>query len=271
LKQSFYSYELWRVTKSTKSKTADAEQLLPILDHNANPSIIRDGYNAFHFAAQYGSAEWVKILLEYQADVTKPTIPRCETALHLATWQGDLEIFLKKLQSLQKHKIDVSAQNFDGDTALHLAITRFESVKAIEALLAAGASTEKKGRKGHTPLLYAMYLQREEKATVLLDGGANVNCQDGDGRTPLHLAIASNKMGTGLIRRLINDGADINKADRNGHTPLYDAVKLRKRDVVNMLLDCDAICELGDSGLQRYLVQVQMWRQGTRWLSSFFT
>lgn len=232
---------------------------------------MREGYTALHFAARHGSAEWVRIILEYQADVTRSTIPQCETALHLATWQRDPEIFLKKLRLLNKHGIDVNAQNIDNDTVLHLAITSFESVKAIEALLAAGASTEIKGRKGHTPLLYAMYLQREEKAVALLDGGASANCQDNDGRTPLHLAIASNRMGIGLIRRLINDGADINKADRNGHTPLFDALKLRRRDAINILLDCDVNCELGDSGLQRYLAQVQMWRKGTQWLSSIFT
>ncbi|KAJ5127738.1 hypothetical protein N7448_008517 [Penicillium atrosanguineum] len=258
---NFYSYELWHVIKSTKSKTAGANRLLPILDQGANPSILHEGYNALHLSAEYGSAEWVELLLTYAADVKKCTRPRRETALHLATCQRDLETYLEKFVLLQSHGVELDAQNNDGDTALHLVIARFGSIKPIEALLAAGASTEKKGRRGHTPLMYAIYLDREEKALALLKGGANVNCEDENGRTPLQLAIASDRIGIGLIRQIISAGADINKADEDGHMPLYHAVQLKKRDIVYLLLDHDATCELGDSRLQRSLTQMQMWRR----------
>lgn len=248
--------------KTTKTKTASAERLVPILDQGANPSTLHDGSNALHLTAEHGSAEWVDILLTYGADTQRTTKPRRESPLHLATWQGDLDIFLKKLRllTLGRNPVDVNARNSDGDTALHLAIARLGSVDGVKALLAAGATTEHKGRKGHTPLMYAIYLEREEKAIALLDGGASVDCEDENGYMPLHLAIASSRLNVGLIRRLVDAGADINKAPRVGHTPLFTAVKLNRREVVNLLLDHGADCELGGSWLQRRLTQMQLWR-----------
>jgi ankyrin repeat protein len=152
------------VLKSTKTKSASTEQVVSILDQNGNPNVLHEGYNALHSAAEHGSVEWVKVLLEYGANVNSVTEPRHENALHLATWQSDLEDFLRKLQILQQSHIDLNAQNNDGDTVLHLAIRRFGSVKAIEALLDAGASTERKDTKGRTPLWYAVFLKQEEKA-----------------------------------------------------------------------------------------------------------
>ncbi|RMJ23335.1 STYKc [Aspergillus sp. HF37] len=241
----FYSYELWHIVKSTKTKTGSAERLIPILDQGANPSILHDGSNALHLAAEHGSPEWVEILLTYAASVKITTRPRSETALHLATCQGDLDLFLRKLRSLYDYGVNLDAQNLDGDTALHLAIARLGSVDSIRALLDAGASTERKGREGRTPLLYAIHLRREDKAGVLLDGGAAVDYADENGRTPLHLAIAKKRIRPALIRRIIDAGPDINQPDRDGRTPLFDAVKLDRPRVAKLLLEHGADRELG--------------------------
>lgn len=253
LYQDFYSYELWHIVKTAKTKTGSAERLIPILDQGANPSILHDGCNALHLAAEHGSPEWVEILLTYAARVKITTWPRRETALHLATSQGDQDSFLRKLHVLREHGVDLDAQNLHGDTALHLAIARLGSVDSMRALLDAGASTERKGRGGRTPLLYAIHLHLEEKARVLLDGGAAVNTADEDGSTPLHLVIATplhlgiaaKQVRRPLIRRIIDARPDINRPNRDGRTPLFDAVKLDRPRVVNLLLEHGADRELG--------------------------
>lgn len=247
--------------KSTKSKTAPAERLVSILDRNADPNFLHNGYNALHFAAEHGSAEWVKVLLEYDANVQITTKARSETALHLATWQNDIDVFLEKLQLLRQYEVHLDAQNSDGDTALHLVIRRFRSVEAVEALLSAGASTEIKDRQGRTPLFYALNLEQEEKAMALLDGGANVNCQDETGRSLLHLAIASRRISTDFINRLVCATIDINQPDQNGHTPLFHAVKLNKRDIITLLHHRGGEYGLGNSGPRQGLAQGDWWRR----------
>lgn len=60
-------------------------------------------HSGLHLAAEHGSIDCVKSLLEYHADVHKTTEPRLENTLHLATWQHDLKLFLKKLSLSQEY------------------------------------------------------------------------------------------------------------------------------------------------------------------------
>lgn len=256
--------------KSTKTKSASTEQVVSILDQNGNPNVLHEGYNALHFAAEHGSVECVKVLLEYGANVNSVTEPQHENALHLATWQSDLDDFLRKLQILQQSHIDLNAQNNDGDTVLHLAIRRFGSVKAIEAILDAGASTERKDTKGRTPLWYAVFLKQEEKALKLLERGADINCQNETGRTLLHLAVASNRISSQLIEDLISANIDVNRIDHNGNTPLFDAVKLGDRNKIRLLRSHGAKCNLNEPADQRNSAHVNIWQSVSNALSSVF-
>ncbi|CAG8396505.1 unnamed protein product [Penicillium salamii] len=255
--------------KSTRSKTAGAERLLCLLDQNADPNAVRNEYGARYLAAEHGSIDCVKSLLEYHADVHKTTEPRLETALHLATWQHDLELFLKKLSLLQEYGVHLDAQNVDGETVLHFLIRRLRSTKAIEAMLLASASTEKRRCNGHTPLIYALHLGQEDKATVLLNAGADTNVQDEQGRNTLHFAIAPRSISVEFIGQLLNANVDIKHTDQDGHTPLFDAVKLKRDNVIHLLLDRGGDCELGNGGDERYLAQVKLWRRIKLVISSF--
>ena len=51
-------------------------------------------------------------------------------------------------------------------------------------------------------------------ATVLCDSGANVNAQDKNASTPLHLAARRDKQA--VIEVLLSTRADINVRDKNG-------------------------------------------------------
>ena len=256
--------------KSTKTKTASTEQVVSILDQNGSPNVLHEGYTALHFAAEHGSIELLKALLDYGADVSIVTEPRHENALHLATWQSDLEDFLKKLQILHQSHVDLDAQNNEGDTVLHLATRRFGSVRAIEALLDAGASTERKDAKGRTPLWYAIFLKQEEKALKLLERGADVNCQDETGRTLLHLAVSSSRISSQLIKHLISANIDVNQPDNNGSLPLSDAVKLGDRNKIRLLRSHGAKYELNEPAEQTNSGHVNIWQSVSNAISSAF-
>ena len=70
------------------------------------------------------------------------------------------------------------------------------------------------------PLIYACELcePRFDMVKVLLQNGANVNARDCDGRTALHVNIASPK----IIDLLLEHGADISARDDHGRTVLFD-------------------------------------------------
>jgi ankyrin repeat protein len=203
----------------------------------------------------------VQLLLNYGADSWMRTHGDDETALHLATHKGDSTAFLDMLHLL--HDVDVNLQDTTGNTVLHLAIARLGDVRVIEALLERGARTDLEGRGGITPLHYAISLDREDKAGVLLNGGANPNAPGPlpERSRPLHQAIMSRRISLGLIEHMVEKGAIIDEKDANGVSPLYEAIRQDRLDVVHFLIDRGADCTLGSTQMEKRLKWMQLKRR----------
>ena len=73
---------------------------------------------------------------------------------------------------------------------------------------------------------------REVKRKVALR--ADINEQDKDGSTPLHLAIWNNH--EAVARVLVETGAELNLQDRHGNTPLHIAAYVGDAQLVELLL-----------------------------------
>lgn len=72
-------------------------------------------------------------------------------------------------------------------------------------------------------------------AKHLLDHGANVNCRNVDGHTPLHYAAARNDVP--LVCLLLSRGADRNAQDyKGGWAPLHYAVYLGHGKIASILV-----------------------------------
>lgn len=71
---------------------------------------------------------------------------------------------------------------------------------------------------------------------LLIDLGANVNCQDFDGDTPLHAAMepawnCSESVPEAAVKLLIDHGADVNVRNHDGKRPI-DYAEVKMRDVL---------------------------------------
>lgn len=233
---------------------------------------MQNGSTALHHAARQGCPETVRLLLEYGADTWIRARTQQghdydyegETALHLSTQRGDSQAFLDILHLLVARGVDVNAQDGMGNTVLHLAIARLGSVEPVEALLGLGARTDLLGRGGLTPLQYALSLDREAKARVLLSGAADPDIPSPDGRRPLHRAIESTRISFELVRQLVESGADVDATDDNGRSPLYEAVRRGRADVVHFLIDRGADTVLGSVAMEKRLQWMQF-RRGLPW------
>lgn len=152
------------------------------------------------------------------------------------------------------HGADPNAYDERGLTPLmQLALCERDAGPAIDALVAAGADPERVVRTdhpvryGYTALHLACFGPEEygDPANIarLVARGANAECRDGLGDTPLHHAAEA-----GLVeqaRALLEAGADANALDRDGQSPLIRAAFSEDATesaatLITVLLDYDA-------------------------------
>lgn len=100
------------------------------------------------------------------------------------------------IKEVLENGFDVNQQDKDGDTSLHLLMSRNDDEPIIDVCI------------------------------LLLEKGANINISNNDGNTPLHLAIMEDQH-TYLIQLLLTAGANVNVKNNSNKTPLtlsYDYI-----------------------------------------------
>jgi ankyrin repeat protein len=149
--------------------------------------------------AKTGSADAVRILIEYGADVNAKEPGQNQTALMWAAAERHSDV----VGALIGANADVKAATKQGFTPIHFA-ARVGDLESVKLLLAAGVDVNfltpagegaaggrgGGGGAGYSPLLIAILRAQEEVAMYLMDHGADVNT-DAPGFTPLHWASTS--------------------------------------------------------------------------------
>ncbi|MCC2646037.1 MAG: hypothetical protein K0R02_102 [Rickettsiaceae bacterium] len=134
------------------------------------------------------------------------------------------------------------------------------SYNIVEYLLNKNIAYDLNENDARTALHHAAYRGNAGIVELLLKHGMNINAQDSNGQTPLHLLcthtpreehsspIYFNQAHTPHIKSLhetidmlLKNGADINKYDKFGQTPLHLAVKGKFHQLVEYLLNKEEI------------------------------
>ena len=89
---------------------------------------------------------------------------------------------------------------------------RTGNIDRVRELIAAGANVNQQDIDGWTPLHLAAYNGHQAVVQALIAAGADVNQQDNDGRTPLHRAACYGHQE--VVQALIAAGANVNQQDR---------------------------------------------------------
>ena len=106
------------------------------------------------------------------------------------------------------------------ETKLHEAIQQ-GSVQDVQELILQGTDINAKNEMDETPLYVALKLDMVSIVDILLQHGADVNCQKPTAlETPLHLAAGR---GLEMVKVLISKGAKIEAKDLHGRTPFWCA------------------------------------------------
>jgi ankyrin repeat protein len=182
------------------------------------------------------------------------------TALHIAIATGNLKL----ARILIEKGAIANAQDYDGETALHLA----EGAPMTNLLLEIGkANPNIPNIDGICALHLAVQRMDAGSVRTLLKHNAKVDIADNTRWfTPLHLATfpgiddhPANARGRTIIVDLLcgGDQLDLNEKDREGNTPLHYAVQIETADagdVVNTLLEKGADPRMANSRNQQPLL-----------------
>ncbi len=245
-----------------------------------NPVNIKDRLDTtpLHYAALYGNAESVRILLEHGADVNarnkSGATPLIYGAYNFdktrllvekgadvnAKSTGDMTPLLvavsihgntPTVRYLIEKGADVKAIGPLGSDALQTAAIKGDT-EMVRLLLKKGCDPQKKDMGGFTAFLNAFTDTDQERVRVLLDAGSDVNAanifagQVKNGpialvhMTPLFLAATEAPPST--IKTLLSAGAHVDEPDQRKLTPLISAILTDnpKLDTIRQLIDAHA-------------------------------
>ncbi len=197
---------------------------------------------ALMFSASFGDPDLTQIFLNLGGDVNYSLL---EYTLLIATIDRSFNPYdLQVSKILIESGADLEIQGKYSNTALTTAIFN-KKKKIINLLLEKGASEEQSN---------SAYLLQESKSTncnlkkinKLLEKGANIDFQNTEGYSPIHLAsgFGSNS----LVQLLISANANLNIRSENGFIPIMTAIQRKNLDIIKMLLvsGADTNCILNE-------------------------
>ena len=176
-------------------------------------------------------------LQKWERTLNETPPPLTKTPLHYAAFWG-LHPVIEFL--IIEHSQDVCSRgSTDNATPLHLA-SRNGHLKAACQLIEHGADLQAQNNNGDTPLHLALQESQVDVAVarMLIERGADPTAQNNDGWAPLHLVSDWGEWGqVGVARMLIEHCADLTIHNNYGWTPLHLASDWGQVDVARMLLE----------------------------------
>ena len=173
--------------------------------------------------------------------------------LHVAAFHGYINIALRLIElGASVHQEDVNenlplhvaclralsefAQRGNRPRALSLTAPVFHNCsKLILSLIDHGASVNQEDGNGKIPLHLAMKHGHTKLALLLIEHGASVNVKDSTGNLPLHQALSNNYIE--LAFSCMKHGASVNQHNGQGDLPLHVAIAHRNQELALFLIE----------------------------------
>ncbi|KAK2715569.1 hypothetical protein QYM36_010225, partial [Artemia franciscana] len=211
-----------------------------LLENNADPDVFTPskGYRPIHEAAEKGHVECLRLLLSARADVNARSSANGRTALHelLSGWE-DTSSYKSAFKELVNHpKIDINIEDDDESTPLEIAACKKLELQ-VNQLIALGAVITENVREALQD--YRPDLLRPDLGFQHFNNNTHVT--ETELRSELFKAIRNNnpEQCEAILNQAssINITIDLNKTDTDGPTYLQFACEAGFSNVVEFLLN----------------------------------
>jgi ankyrin repeat protein len=211
-------------TRPTKPTPQAAQQILKLRGYEFNSK-------AFHEAIRDADQTAVTAFLDGGINVNEQVEPDGETALILAASRGDLNI----VKQLLARNADPNINDKGNFTALFRALAGRHNEVAELILAQPKLDLNARGLNKVTALITYASRDSEDIVKDLINRGADVTLQDGDGDTALHLTVQNGNVN--LTKMLLAKKAPVNVKNKVGGTPLMWAASTGNDELAQLLLE----------------------------------
>uniref|UniRef100_A0A8C5EYW5 E3 ubiquitin-protein ligase MIB2 n=1 Tax=Gouania willdenowi TaxID=441366 RepID=A0A8C5EYW5_GOUWI len=201
-----------------------------LLSKGANVNLLNNSMcTALHIAVNKGFTDVVRVLTEHSADVNLQD-SYGDTPLHDAIAK-DFRSIIEIL--IVVPNIDFTQQNHRGFNLLHHAALKGNKLATEKILARARQLVDVKKDDGFSALHLAALNNHQDVAEILIkEGRCDINIRNNRNQTPLQLAVTQGH--TDLVQLLVTEGADVNMEDEDGDTAMH--VALLRPQLANVML-----------------------------------
>ena len=182
------------------------------------------------------------------------TIKNAELLKYLLPLSTEAQINEALLSAVDGHSNSFFDHPFDIGDPIERRMAEIDGT-CVKLLLSHGANTECRDRNGRTPLYWASKKNAADCVQIFLEHGANIGAKAEYDDTPLHIACCHNSID--CVKLLLEHGANIGAKDEYGDTPLHIASWHNSIDCVKLLLERGsnphATGYMGWTPLQRFI------------------
>uniref|UniRef100_A0A7N6FKL3 E3 ubiquitin-protein ligase MIB2 n=1 Tax=Anabas testudineus TaxID=64144 RepID=A0A7N6FKL3_ANATE len=214
-----------------------------LLSKGANVNLLNNSMcTALHIAVNKGFTDVVRVLTEHSADVNLQD-SYGDTPLHDAIAK-DFRNIIEILVVVPN--IDFTQQNHRGFNLLHHAALKGNKIATEKILGRARQLVDVKKEDGFSALHLAALNNHRDVAEILIkEGRCDINIRNNRNQTPLQLAVTQGH--TDLVQLLVAEGADVNMEDEDGDTAMH--VSLLRPQLANIKEQRNNANKINASGL----------------------
>ena len=187
------------------------------------------GETPLHIAARNGKLRIVKLLESKGADLNMKNNNQC-LAAHLASENYHYDVVEYLISK------GTNANTLCSKQTLFVWLASMNRHEIVSKLILKGIDINFPDGNGKTPLFVAIEKGHPKMIALFLKTGANPNVTNKFGETPLHIAVKNGHKNI-VAQILTNKRTELNAQNKNGETPLHYAASKGLKDIIKLLLD----------------------------------